>query len=168
MFPPSLILTNNDALIVGPISPDACFPSNYQDVPNGYYSSGLFCPSGYDTACKSINTQGSSTETVITCCPTFKDIYTCYPNFLTVSGLSMSTYMGCAALPDNHGSSTGTVFSNGTSVSTTTTESSFQPSDAAIFGAYSVEIRFQSTDSSYSITQPVIFFFKGLMVISRY
>ncbi|KAN0071447.1 hypothetical protein V8E54_010043 [Elaphomyces granulatus] len=147
-------LLDNDALIVGPISPDACFPSNYKDVPNGYYSPGLFCPSGYDTACKSINTQGSSTETVITCCPTFRDIYTCYPNFLTVSGLSMSAYMGCAALPDNHDSSTTTViltvFSNGTSVSTT--ESSFQPSDAAMFGAYGVEIRFQSTDSYRGIS----------------
>jgi hypothetical protein len=44
-----------------------CMPPGY--TPGGnYYSPGI-CPSGYTTACWSLNPVGSLTETAVTCCP---------------------------------------------------------------------------------------------------
>jgi hypothetical protein len=55
-----------DGLLYGPLSA-VCFPSDYQDIRSVYYSPGLFCPVGYETACISFD----STDTVVTCCPMF-------------------------------------------------------------------------------------------------
>lgn len=46
-----------------------CMPPGYTPGGNNYYSPGI-CPSGYATACSSLNSVGSLTETVATCCPT--------------------------------------------------------------------------------------------------
>ena len=51
-----------------PDSPKTCMPPSYNPSGNNYYSPGL-CPSGYVTACSSVNSIGSLTETVATCCP---------------------------------------------------------------------------------------------------
>jgi hypothetical protein len=60
------------ATIQGPVSTGGCFPENYDDTGENYYSPGI-CPVGYIPACTSYNSnaQGTATETVITCCPTF-------------------------------------------------------------------------------------------------
>ena len=54
----------------GPVSTDGCFPSNYNDAQNNYYSPGI-CPARYTSACSSINSIGALTETAVICCPTF-------------------------------------------------------------------------------------------------
>jgi hypothetical protein len=59
-----------DGLLYGPLGA-VCFPSGYQDIRRVYYSPGLFCPVGYETACISFDSMDIVTETVVTCCPTF-------------------------------------------------------------------------------------------------
>jgi hypothetical protein len=47
-----------------------CFPSGYDPAPANYYSPG-WCPSGYTTACSSLASAGTETETAVVCCPTY-------------------------------------------------------------------------------------------------
>ena len=51
---------------LGPPSTSDCLPSGW--ALSGYFSPGI-CPSGYAIACSSLNSLGSLTETVATCCP---------------------------------------------------------------------------------------------------
>ena len=51
---------------LGPPSTPDCLPSGW--ALSGHYSPGI-CPSGYIVACSSLNSLGSLTETVATCCP---------------------------------------------------------------------------------------------------
>lgn len=56
--------------VEGPLytSDSDCFPSGYN--PNNYYSPG-WCPSGYTTACSSLASASTETETAVICCPTY-------------------------------------------------------------------------------------------------
>jgi hypothetical protein len=64
------VLDDPQPTIVGPVSTDGCFPDNYGDSRDNYYSPGI-CPAGYTSACSSFNSGGGTTETVVTCCPTY-------------------------------------------------------------------------------------------------
>ncbi|KAF2120936.1 hypothetical protein BDV96DRAFT_281307 [Lophiotrema nucula] len=48
----------------------SCLPPSFVPTSTFYYSPGLQCPEGYSTAAKSLNSIGTETETVLTCCPT--------------------------------------------------------------------------------------------------
>jgi hypothetical protein len=45
-----------------------CLPPGYTPGASYFFSPGL-CPSGYVTACSTVNSIGSLTETAVTCCP---------------------------------------------------------------------------------------------------
>ena len=66
--------TTNFFWAEGPMSTQGCYPSSYSPGPADYYSPGL-CPSGYTSACTSLNSIGTVTETIHTCCPT----WVCFP-----------------------------------------------------------------------------------------
>lgn len=56
---------------LGPLtSTSACFPSSWEPGTSVYFSPGL-CPAGYETACSSLVSLGSVTETRATCCPQY-------------------------------------------------------------------------------------------------
>ncbi|KAK0632606.1 hypothetical protein B0T14DRAFT_560281 [Immersiella caudata] len=46
----------------------SCLPARFNSAPTAFFSPGIFCPSGYWTAC--INSRGVSSITTVTCCPT--------------------------------------------------------------------------------------------------
>lgn len=87
-FTPSAACASNTGLTVfdqgpitvywaeGPMSTGSqgCYPSSYSPDLFHYYSPGL-CPSGYTTACTSLNSIGTVTETIHTCCP--KWVWSC-------------------------------------------------------------------------------------------
>lgn len=58
--------------VQGPLytSGSDCFPSGYDPSPTNYYSPG-WCPYGYTTACSSLASVTSQTETAVICCPTY-------------------------------------------------------------------------------------------------
>lgn len=130
------ILTTSafDGLLYGPLN-TICFPNSYQDIRNVYYSPGLFCPVGYETACISFD----STDTVVTCCPTS---FTC--NYETL--FSWEYTLGCSS-PFAAFSRVITVISSGTILSTT-----LLTGGVGALNALSVAIRFQSTDLVSSTT----------------
>lgn len=47
-----------------------CFPKGYDPAPTNYYSPG-WCPAGYTTACSSLASVSTATETAVICCPTY-------------------------------------------------------------------------------------------------
>jgi len=47
-----------------------CFPKGYDPAPANYYSPG-WCPAGYTTACSSLASVSTATETAVICCPTY-------------------------------------------------------------------------------------------------
>jgi hypothetical protein len=58
-------------LVLGqaPDGSKTCMPPGYTAGGDYFYSPGI-CPSGYTTACYSLNSVGSVTQTAATCCPT--------------------------------------------------------------------------------------------------
>jgi hypothetical protein len=80
----------------GPVSPDGCFPTNYQNPLSNYYSPGI-CPLGYTAACSSLNSLGSLTETAVTCCPGFGFSYWCVGTNQGSPVSWVTTYHGCGS-----------------------------------------------------------------------
>ncbi|KAI2617501.1 hypothetical protein GGR54DRAFT_209272 [Hypoxylon sp. NC1633] len=60
---------------LGPSATSSCYPPGFE-APSGFYSPGI-CPSGWESACGSIETIGSATETRAMCCPRG---YSCMPS----------------------------------------------------------------------------------------
>ncbi|KAK4226994.1 hypothetical protein QBC38DRAFT_209622 [Podospora fimiseda] len=83
-------------LVQGPLFTDdpECFPKSYQPEPTNYYSPG-FCPTGYTTACSSIET--AKQETAVACCPEGNLKYTCGVNGNQVSLGCTTTWGGGGA-----------------------------------------------------------------------
>ncbi|KIM98166.1 hypothetical protein OIDMADRAFT_147639, partial [Oidiodendron maius Zn] len=115
----------------GPVSTDGCFPSNYNDAQNNYYSPGI-CPARYTSACSSIDSIGTLTETAVICCPTS---YTCNTN-----PLAFQSTLGCSSAFATIATIM-TYISDGVTLST----ASSNAADGG-FNAFSVQVRFQSTD----------------------
>ncbi|KAF2105464.1 hypothetical protein BDV96DRAFT_608228 [Lophiotrema nucula] len=55
--------------LLGGKSYSSCLPPSFTPNPGFFYTPGLHCPQGYETACSSIETLGPETGTVVTCCP---------------------------------------------------------------------------------------------------
>ncbi|OKL62342.1 hypothetical protein UA08_02823 [Talaromyces atroroseus] len=123
---------------LGPSATTSCFPSDWDYEPTAYFSPGI-CPSGYETACSSVTTFGTNTETRATCCPSG---YSCqtgsdWPwyttDLCTYHNPGPVTYVYTTDLP-------------GVGTSTVTT------SGSEGINAYGVQIRFQATDSVTALT----------------
>ncbi|KAK8023896.1 hypothetical protein PG993_011962 [Apiospora rasikravindrae] len=65
-----------------PLGHMRCMPDKYVPSTDHYYSPYSVCPSGYTSACQTINAIGTLTETWIACCPTQKK-FTCMMSPLT-------------------------------------------------------------------------------------
>ncbi|KAH8647798.1 hypothetical protein BX600DRAFT_518213 [Xylariales sp. PMI_506] len=127
------------ALAVGPISTDGCFPDDFVPGSAHYYSPGV-CPLGYTSACAYLNSIGSATETIVTCCPT-----SLYCN--TAPGHSWETQMICeSAITSLAGPFT--VVNNGVTSSTV----SMTFSNGGAVNAYGYVIRYQSTTATPGAT----------------
>ncbi|KAI0098670.1 hypothetical protein GGR51DRAFT_537981 [Nemania sp. FL0031] len=132
-------------LIQGPVEQTSCYPNGYVGNGNQYYSPGR-CPTGFTAACQSANTAATITETVLVCCPTQWN-FTCqtsvrYPWHLT---------LGC----NNQLSSSAPVTLVVSQVSdgiTSRVTSTFDSDDG--FNAYSIQVRYQSTDFLSTTTTP--------------
>lgn len=61
-------------LIQGPVDQTSCYPSGYNGNSRQYYSPAR-CPTGFTSACQSLNVAGTVQETVVRCCPTYVLIY---------------------------------------------------------------------------------------------
>ncbi|KAI0380302.1 hypothetical protein F5Y04DRAFT_282065 [Hypomontagnella monticulosa] len=121
----------------GPVDLGTCWPTGYLGQATEYYSPGL-CPSGFAPACSRINSIGSVTETIQTCCPTNHQ-YTC----LTQGD---SGWGGGACFSDL---GTGTWTLTSVYVITDNDATSFVGASTGSIGAVNargVQVRFQSTD----------------------
>src|ERR1700722_4238216 len=158
--------------VLGPESGYAsCFPSGWAQGSSNYFSPGI-CPSGYVTACSSFNTLPSGLETVITCCPRYGNsrfmlVVVCSHCLNSISGYSCiishidsvflqwwSTY-SCES-PVSAGQLTTTIQAYASS----SLIGSFTPTGAGGVNAFSVQVRFQSSDfptsTKTSTTPPIV------------
>ncbi|KAK4239273.1 hypothetical protein C8A03DRAFT_14330 [Achaetomium macrosporum] len=123
--------------VEGPLftSDSDCFPSGYDPTPTNYYSPG-WCPYGYTTACSSLASLRTETETAVICCPTHFT-YTC-----ALPASSGQPSVGCTTAWTSALAVLGvTVVSDG-QVGTTTVVS--ETSNAIT--AYGIQVRFRSGD----------------------
>ncbi|KAI0188900.1 hypothetical protein EV127DRAFT_113894 [Xylaria flabelliformis] len=135
-------------LLRGPLDQTTCYPSGYAANTEQYYSPGR-CPTGYTAPCQSINRAGTVEETVLTCCPT-QGNYICQ----TDTEHPWETTQGCVStFTTTSARLTLSEVSDGITSRATTTFG-----DADAINAYSIQVRYQSTDfisSSTSSPTPV-------------
>ncbi|KAI1194931.1 hypothetical protein F5X97DRAFT_309685 [Nemania serpens] len=122
-------------LLQGPVAQTSCYPSGYNGNLGQYYSPAR-CPTGFTSACQSLNVAGTVQETVVRCCPT-------YSNFIcqTTAFYGWEETLGCSA-PQESAMTAWTVsqvLSGRTALTTYT---------GLIGGvnAYEIKVGFQSTD----------------------
>ncbi|KAI1131240.1 hypothetical protein F5Y10DRAFT_234117 [Nemania abortiva] len=129
-------------LLQGPVDQTSCYPSNYDGASTDYYSPAR-CPTGFTSACQSLNVAGTVSETVVRCCPT-QASYTCQMT---------SDYIWQATLGCESGvtAATTTVW---TVTQVTDGTTSLVTSTGAIGGmnAYAIKVGFQSTDFKSTTT----------------
>ncbi|KAI1327698.1 hypothetical protein F5Y16DRAFT_398987 [Xylariaceae sp. FL0255] len=129
--------TNFYYLLQGPVTATTCYPSGYAANTAQYYSPAL-CPTGFTSACQSLNQAGDVTETVVKCCPTQ---YNLQCNTDSASYPWQST-LGCTN-PVNSASTTAwTVQQVSDSATDVTTSNGY----IGGINAYSIEVRHQSSD----------------------
>ncbi|KAI1421396.1 hypothetical protein F5Y12DRAFT_787532 [Xylaria sp. FL1777] len=120
----------------GPAEQTTCYPGMYQALDLGleYYSPGR-CPTGFTPACSSSIQINQLTETVVTCCPT-------HHSFLCqlASKYQWQSTLGCNAAITAFGVWTVHSYSDGIDNIQTTSLST------GGFNAYSIQVRYQSTD----------------------
>ncbi|KAK2612499.1 hypothetical protein QQS21_001437 [Conoideocrella luteorostrata] len=128
-------------LAQGPWMED-CFPNSFKPFRQYYYSPGI-CPSGYTAACSSLNSVGTSTETVRTCCPIAHSVtYVCVGD--ERDRFPWKSSLGCyKQITDTTTFQPFTVVSDGK----TTPLASQQFTDGGL-GAYAVVVRTQVADDS--------------------
>jgi LPXTG-motif cell wall-anchored protein len=160
------------ASVLGPESGYAsCFPSGWAQGSSNYFSPGV-CPSGYVTACSSFNTLASGLETVITCCPRYGNsrfmlVVACSYCLNSISGYScIISHTDSVFYQWWNTYSCGSPVSAG-QLSTTIQEYSsssliglFTPTGVGGVNAFSVQVRFQSSDfptsTKTSATPPTV------------
>ncbi|KAI0867997.1 hypothetical protein GGS24DRAFT_514275 [Hypoxylon argillaceum] len=125
-----------DYLVQGPLEQTSCYPSSYTGVTEQFYSPAR-CPSGFTAPCQSINSAGTVRETVLTCCPTQQN-YICQ----TKPAHPWESTLGCTSRVNVTSTAFGvSKVSSGTTVRATST---FGDGDG--LNAFSIQVRYQSTD----------------------
>ncbi|KAI8627205.1 hypothetical protein F5Y19DRAFT_487142 [Xylariaceae sp. FL1651] len=127
--------------IQGPVEQTSCYPSNYAGNTQQYYSPAL-CPTGFTAPCRSEYRTGTIVETVLTCCPT-QENYQCQTAPLRV----WESTLGCTSMID---SVTTIAVSQVMGGSTLRTTQKLITTDG--INAYSIQVRYQSTDFVMSTT----------------
>ncbi|KAI0411388.1 hypothetical protein F5X98DRAFT_55493 [Xylaria grammica] len=129
-------------LLRGPVEQTLCYPGSYAANTEQYYSPAR-CPTGFTAPCQSVNSAGTVEETVLTCCPT-QGNYLCQTNIHKV----WETTQGCRSKIATTDSEL--VLSEVSSGITSRVTSTFGTGDAV--NAYSIQVRYQSTDFISSST----------------
>ncbi|KAI0518047.1 hypothetical protein F5B22DRAFT_601512 [Xylaria bambusicola] len=126
-------------LVQGPEEQTTCYPSGYAALSLNqiYYSPGR-CPTGFTPACEAHQAVGSLTETIVTCCPT-QNVYSCQTN--PSDKYPWQYTLGCVSTVQSESVYTFNSVSGGVTYLKTSTLVSSNG-----FNAYSVQIRYQSTD----------------------
>ncbi|KAH7359737.1 hypothetical protein BKA66DRAFT_472336 [Pyrenochaeta sp. MPI-SDFR-AT-0127] len=111
----------------------SCLPASFTPTSEFFYSPGLYCPSGYNSACSSSQIVGDETATIVTCCPTG---YSCQ-NRAPASGWPWEYTLGCTSACSS------------TYTRTLRDQSSLIDNICALSAganAYSVQLRFRAAD----------------------
>ncbi|KAM0809956.1 putative Mid2 domain-containing protein [Seiridium cardinale] len=124
-------------LLNGPFEVASCYPSSYDGTGTKFYSPAPSCPSGFTPACSSTNAAGTVTETIQTCCPTQFN-YSCQ----TEASYEWESTLGCVSAVDTALSTTWTVMDIESGNTKSTTSAGYQGG----MNAYSIQVRFQSSD----------------------
>ncbi|KAN0104895.1 hypothetical protein V8E51_010640 [Hyaloscypha variabilis] len=142
----STVATGVGFFFAGPfLTTSGCMPPNFQFTSTAYYSPGV-CPDGYTSACTSLSSIGTVSETIVTCCPTS---YACN------SAPDLAAYpwqytFGCQSLITAEDIFTSVVVVSGS----VTLSSGPMTDDAGAVNALSVQVRYQATDFQSSTSTP--------------
>ncbi|KAI1258401.1 hypothetical protein F5Y18DRAFT_444871 [Xylariaceae sp. FL1019] len=137
-------------LVQGQVEQTTCYPSGYAALGVGqiYYSPAR-CPVGFTRACQTLQHVATATETIETCCPTHM-VYEC--QLETSKVWPWQNTLGCVSELQSDGVYTLNTVSNGFTHQVVSTLMSGNG-----FNAYSIQIRYQSTDflssTAFSSTQ---------------
>ncbi|KAI8627648.1 hypothetical protein F5Y19DRAFT_160819 [Xylariaceae sp. FL1651] len=123
-------------LLQGPVEQTSCYPSSYTANTQQFYSPAL-CPTGFTSACKALNRIGTVQETILTCCPTQAE-YVCQ----TTNNYEWEKTLGCVFHQISGARTTWTV----SEVSDAHTSLVTSEGTAGGLNAYSIQVRYQSTD----------------------
>ncbi|KAI0452433.1 hypothetical protein F5B21DRAFT_336396 [Xylaria acuta] len=130
-------------LLQGPSDQTTCYPSGYAANTEQYYSPGR-CPTGFTAPCRSTNRAGTVEETVLTCCPTGGN-YICQTNIRH----PWETTQGCMSTITT---SSELVVSEVSNQITSRVTSTFGVDGDDAVNAYSIQVRYQSTDFISSLS----------------
>ncbi|KAI0205127.1 hypothetical protein F4808DRAFT_473212 [Astrocystis sublimbata] len=131
-------------LLQGPVEQTSCYPSGYSGNTAEYYSPAR-CPTGYTSACSSVNVAGTVEETVVRCCPTHAD-FVCQ----TEPQYGWESTLGCLTAVDP---ATTRVWSVG-EVESGKTSDTVSTGLAGGINAYQIQVGFQSTDIMANALKP--------------
>ncbi|KAJ8132271.1 hypothetical protein O1611_g1354 [Lasiodiplodia mahajangana] len=126
----------NYYLLQGPVDQTSCYPSSYNAASTQYYSPAR-CPTGFTSACQSVNVAGTVSETVMRCCPTQAD-YICQ----TTTEYTWQLTLGCTSVVTTTATTAWTV----TQVSSGTTSVVTSTGFIGGMNAYEIKVGAQSTD----------------------
>ncbi|KAJ8131621.1 hypothetical protein O1611_g2003 [Lasiodiplodia mahajangana] len=139
----SIYYVDNNYLVQGNIDQLTCYPNGYVGNTQQYYSPAR-CPSGFTQACSGINRINTLEETINICCPTQRP-FVCQ----STSSLDWESTLGCVSQNTRVQTLDVVVASDGSTTPYTVR--------VGAIGAYSIQVRYQSTDfiSSTSSTIPI-------------
>ncbi|KAI0867194.1 hypothetical protein GGS24DRAFT_495507 [Hypoxylon argillaceum] len=125
---------DNNYLLQGNNNQLTCYPNGYAGNTAQYYSPAR-CPSGFTQACSSTNRIDTLVETISICCPT-EHVFVCQ----STSSLTWESTLGCVSQHTQAEAETIDVI--------VASDGSTSPYTIAIgaLGAYSIQVRYQSTD----------------------
>ncbi|KAI1746728.1 hypothetical protein F4782DRAFT_553048 [Xylaria castorea] len=123
---------DNKYLVQGKAKQVTCYPNGYAGNTAQYYSPAR-CPSGFTQACSKTNRIGTAEETISICCPTQR-IYECQ----STSSLTWESTLGCVSQILQVQTLNVIVASDGSTMP--------YSAGAGAIGAYSIQVRYQSTD----------------------
>ncbi|KAI8954148.1 hypothetical protein F4801DRAFT_534504 [Xylaria longipes] len=128
----NIYYVDNNYLVQGNIDQVTCYPNGYAGNTAQYYSPAR-CPSGFTQACSNTNRIDTLVETISICCPT-QHIFVCQ----STSSLTWESTLGCVSQNTRVQTLDVIVASDGST-------SPYTIGIGAI-GAYSLQVRYQSTD----------------------
>ncbi|KAI1115540.1 hypothetical protein F5Y14DRAFT_410252 [Nemania sp. NC0429] len=131
-----LYFVDDSYLVQGNINQVTCYPNGYAGKTEQYYSP-AHCPSGFTRACSSTNRIDTLEETIYVCCPTNR-VFTCQ----STSSLTWESTLGCVS-EHSRQQSLNVIIASDSSTSLYTLA-------IGAIGAYSVQVRYQSTDFASS------------------
>ncbi|KAI1111781.1 hypothetical protein F5Y14DRAFT_424027 [Nemania sp. NC0429] len=130
-------------LVQGNIDQVTCYPNEYAGQREQYYSPAR-CPGGFTPACSMTNRIGKLEETISICCPTNR-VFACQSR----SGFPWESTLGCVFGFQGSQQQTLDVI-----VASDLSTSLFTLGITDAIGAYSVQVRYQSTDFISSTPSP--------------